>query len=370
VADPLWINASGGAPAYSAQELRQATALGVMYDGRATGGRQGVRPGGTQLEVTLVGSTITVAVGVAYVDPDIISYQGGYWVALGASETPGPLQAADATNPRKDIVILRVYDDDIDSSGLRLARSEYLVGTPNPSPVEPTVPAGAIRLATIDVPAVGGGAASVTDRRAWTVAPGGILPLDSQTERDSLPMHAGLTVYRMDRDWVEVCTGAAWRVQGVPLCTSVPDLAAITSPATGQVAVVAGSPARLYQYTGSGWVTSPVVTSGTWTPVSSWSLTGTWSGTWQRLGDMMVVRAQITLTAAAAAWPTNDNFSITGLPTSAVMLVGANCYINWGNRPSPADVDSSTIWVSLVNKTGSLPSSGSVVRVSAAYMVA
>lgn len=210
MADPLWINASAGSPAYSAAELRQAMALALTYGGRAMGARGGVRPGGTQLQVSLAGSTITVKAGVACVDPGLTTPQGPYWVALPADETPGPLAAADATNPRKDIVVLRVYDNDEDSSGLRLARSEYLAGVAGSSPAEPAVPAGAIRLATIDVPA-SPGAPAVTDRRPFVVGSGGILPVRDQAERDALPAYGGLHVWRMDLRRVEVHDSAGWR---------------------------------------------------------------------------------------------------------------------------------------------------------------
>ena len=209
MADPLWINASAGSPAYSAGELRQAMALALTYGGRAMGARGGVRPGGTQLQVTLAGSVITVRAGVACVDPGLTTPQGPYWVAVPADETPGPLAGADATNPRKDIVILRVYDHDEDSSGLRTARSEYIPGIAGASPTEPAVPAGAIRLATIDVPA-SPGAAAVTDRRPFTVAPGGILPVRDQAERDALPAYSGLHVWRLDLRREEHHDGTSW----------------------------------------------------------------------------------------------------------------------------------------------------------------
>lgn len=209
MADPLWINANAGAPAYTAAELRQAMALVLQYNGRAMGARGGVRPGGTQLQVSLAGSTITVQPGVACIDPGLTTPQGPYWVALPAAETPGPLAAADATNPRKDIVIARVYDNDEDSSGLRLARSEYIAGTAAASPAEPAVPAGAIRLATIDVPA-SPGAPAVTDRRPFVVAAGGILPVRDQAERDALSAHSGLHVWRLDLRRVERHDGTSW----------------------------------------------------------------------------------------------------------------------------------------------------------------
>ncbi|OKI52850.1 hypothetical protein [Micromonospora sp. CB01531] len=211
--DPLWVNASGGAPAYSANELRQAMALALMYDGRALGGRPGVRPGGNQLRTELAGSTITVRSGVCCIDPGLSTPQGPYWLALPADETHA-LAAADATNPRKDITIIRVYDHDEDSSGLRLGRSEYLVGQASPTPAAPDVPAGAILSGTIDVPRQGGGAAVVTDGRRFTVAPGGILPVAAAG-------HVGAAVAgryrdRLDLNVLERDTGTAWQTIADP----------------------------------------------------------------------------------------------------------------------------------------------------------
>ena len=234
-ADPLWINASAGAPAYSANELRQAMALGLMYGGRNLGARQGVRPGGNQLSVSLSVSTITVQPGVACVDPALSTPQGPYWVAIPAAETH-TLTAADATNPRKDIVTLRVYDHDEDASGLRLARTEYTAGTPNASPAEPTVPAGAIRLATIDVPA-SPGAAVVTNNALATVAAGGILPVPSQSVRDALTgKYDGLAVWRQDLDGLNIYDGSGWRYFARPSGATVATSETRTSTSFGDLA--------------------------------------------------------------------------------------------------------------------------------------
>ncbi|MEV0805725.1 hypothetical protein [Micromonospora sp. NPDC050200] len=228
MADPLWINASGGAPAYSANEMRQAMALALMYGGRTLGARQGVRPGGTQLQVSLAGSTITVQPGVACIDPGLTSPQGPYWVAIPVAETH-TLAAADATNPRKDIIQLRVYDHDEDLSGLRLARTEYKVGVAGPTPAEPGVDAGAFRLAMFDVPRSGGGAAAVTDRRPFTVASGGTLPVRSEAERDALAAHPGMRVFRLDVDREEVYHGNGRWWEATPLFVYKPSTTARTS---------------------------------------------------------------------------------------------------------------------------------------------
>lgn len=236
--DPLWINASAGAPAYTAGELRQLFGVPMQYGGRLLGARAGVRPGGGALDTSIVGSTITVKTGMAFVDPALTSTQGGYWVAITPDETH-TLTAAHATNPRKDITVLRVYDHDEDASGLRLARSEYIVGTAAPSPVEPSVPAGAFKLSTIDVPSVAnGGPPVVTQAYPFTVATGGVLPVRNETERSAVTTpFDGMVIYRQDRDWVEIHDGTAWRVQGTAICSSTADRdSAITSPVNGQLA--------------------------------------------------------------------------------------------------------------------------------------
>jgi hypothetical protein len=169
--DPLWINSL----TYDGIELRQAATLSVMHNGTALGARAGVLPGTGGLAVSVVGTAITVGSGVAWVYQ---SGQGMYAVPLtsGASLT---MNAAHATLARIDLVYLRVWDNAVDASGLNKADAVYLAGTAASSPVAPT-PAGTqiyIQLATISVPASGGGAASVSQTvMPKTVAPGGILP--------------------------------------------------------------------------------------------------------------------------------------------------------------------------------------------------
>jgi hypothetical protein len=172
MADPLWEDTL----TYTGLELRQSDSPIVMSDGTAMGSRAGVRPGDTGLTTTLAGSTINVSAGVATL---YRSGQGVYRAAMPASTSPGTVNAAHATLPRVDLVYLRVWDTDVDASGLRKAEAVYLAGTAAASPVAPT-PAGTqiyIPIATISVPASGGGSPSVsTAVRPVTVAPGGILP--------------------------------------------------------------------------------------------------------------------------------------------------------------------------------------------------
>ncbi|MFF2522225.1 hypothetical protein [Streptomyces liangshanensis] len=168
--DPVWINGLD----YDGTELRRVQALSVMTNGIALGGRAGIVPGSGSLAVSLAGSTINVAAGTAWVH---LTGQGMYGVSLNAGGT-ATLSAAHATLPRVDLVYLRVWDNAVDASGLNRADVVYLAGTAAASPAAP-VPAGTqiyLPLATIAVPASGGGSPSVSQVVPVTVAPGGILP--------------------------------------------------------------------------------------------------------------------------------------------------------------------------------------------------
>jgi hypothetical protein len=248
-----WINASAGAPSYDGRALRSGMAGMKGWDGIPLAGRQGIRPmGGTSANiVTLSGSTITVNLHAGEVTPGWAAVTGTYDVALTVAETHS-LTPADATNPRKDIVIGRVYDNSESASGLRLYRSEYIAGTAGPSPSEPSVPQGGIRIATIDVPASGGGSPVVTNNYMYTAAAGGVLPVRTQAERDAIVNpHNGQTIYRVDKNWLEFYDGSAWRTHRAIVAVGVlPD---ITHPTAGQVVFFTST--KIFQYyNGTAWI--------------------------------------------------------------------------------------------------------------------
>ena len=226
MADALWMNCPPtGGPQYTAAELRQDMSWGVTWGGRDLGGRQGARPGGTQWNVTLSASTLTVRAGVGIIDPGLTTSQGPYWVALPADETH-TLVPAHATSPRKDIVVVRVYDHDEDGSGLRLARSEYLPGVAGPSPSEPATPAGALRIASVDVPAQGGGNPVVTINAPWSVGPGGVLPVRNATEQAAVVPYPGMVLAPLQTAGaLLVWNGAAWVPVANSLATLTPSMA-------------------------------------------------------------------------------------------------------------------------------------------------
>lgn len=175
--DPSWLPGIS----YDQDEARIYDSLMAMGNGSALGSRGGVRPGDPGLTVSLAGSVINVSAGVGALHR---SGRGLYRGYLGTSTSPGSVAAAHATFARIDLVYFRVWDTAVDSSGLNKGDVVYLQGTASGSPVAPTPGATEIYipLATISVPASGGGSPSVsTAIRPYTVAPGGVLPCTTAT---------------------------------------------------------------------------------------------------------------------------------------------------------------------------------------------
>ena len=186
-------------------------------------------------------------------------------VAINVLATP-----AHASLSRRDLIIAQQNDafyGDADS----IFTIKAVVGTPSGSPVDPTV-TGSPDYVTLARVTVGPNVttitnANITDLRPaalYTVACGGVLPVASQAVRDALAgIYAGMPVWRSDRNWTEVYTGSAWRVQGVAYGSSQADItSAVTSPYDGQLAVDTTGVA--YLYNGSAWVEQfPRMASGT-----------------------------------------------------------------------------------------------------------
>lgn len=132
---------------------------------------------------------IDVAEGIALIDGTTNTYQGFYtFDARGVTQLA--VGVGDATNPRKDLVVARIRDNNYDGSGVYVADLAVIPGTPAASPAEPAVPANSLVLAMIDVPALDAVITNsqITDRRVassvWT-RPRGLLSLMSNTTTQS-----------------------------------------------------------------------------------------------------------------------------------------------------------------------------------------
>ncbi|HET6916944.1 MAG TPA: hypothetical protein VFH56_12710 [Acidimicrobiales bacterium] len=159
----LPLDAASGSPTFSAQATRQAFSafLGVAPSGRPLGASSGVRPGTPSSTVTVSGSTWSCAAHSGVLDLESSAVAGPYLYATDGTDT-GSITAADATNPRIDVVYVQVKDNVQDSSGSESGLIGYIAGTPAATPVAPTMPAHSMALAQISVPKAGGGNPSVS----------------------------------------------------------------------------------------------------------------------------------------------------------------------------------------------------------------
>jgi hypothetical protein len=73
-----------------------------------------------------------------------------------------------------------------------------LAGNATANPQPPALPARSHLLATLNVPVAGGGAPTVSLNKAKFVAAGGILPIYSKPERETLSPYLGMEIQRMD----------------------------------------------------------------------------------------------------------------------------------------------------------------------------
>ncbi|MCM1943879.1 hypothetical protein ACFWG5_05590 [Streptomyces hydrogenans] len=176
-------------PTGQTRQTTRTTALGAGTPAGPFTSRSGILPGSADGTYRVSGLSMTgsgpmaatVHAGRAIVQgrPE----QGAYPVALDG-DTVLAFGDGDPLNPRIDLVVLRVYDDEFDNLTRYEAVLEVLVGKPDAAPVAPLVPAASLPLFTVRVKAgasAGTGGIDwtkdLTDLRATIASVGGILPV-------------------------------------------------------------------------------------------------------------------------------------------------------------------------------------------------
>lgn len=163
--------------------------------------------------------------------------------------------ASSPTLNRHDIVGFQVKDNFYDSSGLNTVVPAIIQGANSAgTPVDPALPASFIPVYRGLVSAAATSPVLTTLVKR-TTNDGGLLPVDDVTERNAfVAPWDGLSVYRRDRDWVEIHDGTAWRVQGTAIATTFADLTgAVTNPHLGLQGYCSSTGLR-YAWDGSVWV--------------------------------------------------------------------------------------------------------------------
>lgn len=234
MANRVWpVDAVSGAPLYSGRMLRQSLMAPLTAGATATrplGARSGVRPGTSTTTVTATSTTWTCCPHAGILDVEAAAEAGPYGYSIDDNAT-GSVTAANATNPRVDIIYVQLSDPaEADGTSTPGVAVGYLAGTAAPSPAPPAAPARSIAIAQINVPQAGNGSPTVTWVAPYAVAAGGIAPAPSLpspvlgTTAARTFVEVGGSVYAGD--------GTAW--------TYVGGVAPLTSTGAGGGALTAG----------------------------------------------------------------------------------------------------------------------------------
>ena len=163
-----------------------------------------------------VNMSVDVATGQVAVPGSEATYQGAYFVEnRGAVNVT--IATADATNPRRDLIIVRVRDAQY--SGSDGVTIEAVQGTPAGSPADPSLPTGnCFVLARV---AVAAGATSITNanvtdlRGSYDSSQYGLLTaaggttVCTSTTRPASPFE-GMCIFETDTDQKLTYNGSAW----------------------------------------------------------------------------------------------------------------------------------------------------------------
>ncbi|MEU0298821.1 hypothetical protein ABZ252_05010 [Streptomyces sp. NPDC006175] len=233
--------------------------VGTMAPSGALTTTSGVIPGSTDGEYLMsalyvfgenAGMKATVSPGRAVIQGR--ESAGAYPVVL-TDYTEVTFGDGDASNPRIDLVVLRVYDAQADGGNRTEAVLEVVVGKAGATPEPPEVPEASLPLAHVTVPAgasVGTGgipwADAVYDLRVSTVAVGGILA--DSWNRDTPGGYPGQ--YRDTSSTLQRWDGTRWTSYPRETGGIAPQGALAAGEYTGQYRDEAG---RLQRWDGTVW---------------------------------------------------------------------------------------------------------------------
>ncbi|MER5782463.1 hypothetical protein ABT104_12165 [Streptomyces mobaraensis] len=185
------LNSTNGEGGQSRLDTRLAP-LGAMAPAGPLASRPGVLPGSADGRTTVSGLAVDPeGTGMSTrVLPGRAVVQGAAAAGAYPVYLPEPTSITfadgDPGNPRVDLVVVRIYDDQQDASGKTGAFIEVVPGVPGAKAVAPPVPPACLALAEVTVKAgasAGTGGldwrnGAIRDRRQATVAAGGIIPVD------------------------------------------------------------------------------------------------------------------------------------------------------------------------------------------------
>jgi hypothetical protein len=165
--------------------------------------------------------TVDVAGGMVLVDGTEATYQGLYLCENRGAATV-VLDAADATNPRIDLVVAKVRDSAY-SGASNDWQLTFKKGTAAGTPAEPTPDANSFVLAKVTVRSIAAGGGTVLtsdieDRRIQSgkglATPGGGTIVTTSTQRPTTGLSEGTTLLETDTNRRYTYSGSAWVATG------------------------------------------------------------------------------------------------------------------------------------------------------------
>ncbi|WP_143109826.1 hypothetical protein [Agromyces sp. CF514] len=196
-------------------ELRKNLAGLIARD--TTGApRDGVFPRHSNALVTATASTGPMTVNVAAFEAALVRQGGPLWMQNDGTVAVS-IATAPVANSRIDVVYARQNESAAPmSDGSDTAVIDVVTGTPSGSPVKPSIPVGALELATVVVPtgvtATTGGGVVITQTYACTASSGGVVRLRNQAEQDAWSPADGSLGWRLDTGALLNRVSGVWRV--------------------------------------------------------------------------------------------------------------------------------------------------------------
>lgn len=209
------------------------------------------------------GALSTVSAMVARISPvrlvinNTISAALGSYLVVSDANVDITFDNGEGAVPRVDRIIARVRDDDNDGSGSTAGSIEYLKGQAGGSAT--AMPDNSLLLYEMTVPAgasAGGGGinfANAVDKKVYTTAHGGVIPVYNGTDMAAVTQYEGMVIYRVDIGAFYVSVGGTFRPRGVANVASSANLTAIVNAENGDLGVTRDTGA-LWVHNGSTWV--------------------------------------------------------------------------------------------------------------------
>ncbi len=189
---------------------------GLATTGIANGGVARYYGAGTTGDLAVIqraagaNMSVDVGAGFAMVGGTESATQGEYG-AYNDATVNVTISASDPTNPRIDVIGIRIRDTEY-SGANNDAAIIVVTGTPAGAPVVPTLPANFLSLAHVAVAALAASilTANITDKRQNLSSLGGVTVCNSSATYPTVNLWEGQMVYDRALDALLVYSGAAW----------------------------------------------------------------------------------------------------------------------------------------------------------------